>query len=137
MEAYIISHIIPCRLGRKRNDSIKIFCSISLTFQLFVQTSTSSFKYSTPTPHLTPRILENLRREKEMEVSIGSRNRSRSRTMFMVVLVFLSATVCLPHVSVSVSAHQCKAWLVQSIPTDMPHLARVSGVLSTGNNIIY
>ncbi|KAM3711288.1 hypothetical protein ACJW31_01G097200 [Castanea mollissima] len=52
--------------------------------------------------------------------------------MFMV-LVILSATLCLPHVSVSVSAHQCKAWLVQSIPTDMPHLARVSGVLSTGD----
>ncbi|PIN06854.1 hypothetical protein CDL12_20585 [Handroanthus impetiginosus] len=27
---------------------------------------------------------------------------------------------------------QCKAWLVQSIPTDMPHLSRVPGVLSTG-----
>jgi phospholipase D3/4 len=26
----------------------------------------------------------------------------------------------------------CKAWLVQSIPTDMPHLRRVPGVLSTG-----
>eukprot|EP00257_Ricinus_communis_P003387 XP_002515425.2 phospholipase D Z [Ricinus communis] len=28
---------------------------------------------------------------------------------------------------------QCKAWLVQSIPTDMPHLHQVSGVLSTGD----
>ncbi|KAL5200122.1 hypothetical protein ABZP36_021325 [Zizania latifolia] len=28
----------------------------------------------------------------------------------------------------------CKAWLVQSIPTDMPHLRRVPGVLSTGNH---
>ena len=27
---------------------------------------------------------------------------------------------------------QCKAWLVQSIPTDMPHLPRVPGVLSSG-----
>lgn len=27
---------------------------------------------------------------------------------------------------------RCKAWLVQSIPTDMPHLPRVPGVLSTG-----
>ncbi|KAL3500317.1 hypothetical protein ACH5RR_039410 [Cinchona calisaya] len=27
----------------------------------------------------------------------------------------------------------CKAWLVQSIPTDMPHLPLVPGVLSTGN----
>lgn len=66
-----------------------------------------------------------------MELSIGNRSR-RSRTMF-VVLVLVSATLCLPHASLSVSAHQCKAWLVQSIPTDMPHLARVSGVLSTGD----
>ncbi|KAF7817305.1 phospholipase D Z-like [Senna tora] len=29
--------------------------------------------------------------------------------------------------------HPCKAWLVQSIPTDMPHLSRVPGVLSTGD----
>ncbi|KAK4600596.1 hypothetical protein RGQ29_010302 [Quercus rubra] len=50
-----------------------------------------------------------------------------------VVLVFVSATLCSPHASLSVSAHQCKAWLVQSIPTDMPHLPRVSGVLSTGD----
>ncbi|KAL7122299.1 hypothetical protein ACP275_01G037100 [Erythranthe tilingii] len=28
---------------------------------------------------------------------------------------------------------QCKAWLVQSIPTDMPHLRLVPGVLSTGD----
>ncbi|XP_065851008.1 uncharacterized protein [Euphorbia lathyris] len=30
-------------------------------------------------------------------------------------------------------SQQCKAWLVQSIPTDMPHLRRVPGVLSTGD----
>ncbi|KAK3134224.1 hypothetical protein QOZ80_6AG0546560 [Eleusine coracana subsp. coracana] len=30
------------------------------------------------------------------------------------------------------AAATCKAWLVQSIPTDMPHLRRVPGVLSTG-----
>ena len=29
-------------------------------------------------------------------------------------------------------AATCKAWLVQSIPTDMPHLRRIPGVLSTG-----
>ncbi|XVE71265.1 hypothetical protein DITRI_Ditri10aG0137100 [Diplodiscus trichospermus] len=28
---------------------------------------------------------------------------------------------------------RCKAWLVQSIPTDMPELSRVPGVLSTGD----
>ncbi|KZV37781.1 phospholipase D Z [Dorcoceras hygrometricum] len=28
---------------------------------------------------------------------------------------------------------ECKAWLVQSIPTDMPHLARVPGVLSSAD----
>ncbi|XP_035815984.1 probable phospholipase D F09G2.8 isoform X3 [Zea mays] len=30
-------------------------------------------------------------------------------------------------------ADTCKAWLVQSIPTDMPHLSRIPGVLSTGD----
>ena len=95
------------------------------------------YKYSTPLTH--PRIFEKFERkretEREMEVSSGNRSRM-SRTMF-VVLVFVSATLCSPHASLSVSAHQCKAWLVHSIPTDMPHLPRVSGVLSTGNNIIY
>ncbi|XP_010265574.1 PREDICTED: phospholipase D Z-like [Nelumbo nucifera] len=33
----------------------------------------------------------------------------------------------------SVPASQCKAWLVQSIPTDMPDLPRINGVLSTGD----
>ncbi|KAI7987200.1 Phospholipase D Y [Camellia lanceoleosa] len=31
------------------------------------------------------------------------------------------------------SNSECKAWLVQSIPTDMPHLSRVPGVLSTAD----
>ena len=30
------------------------------------------------------------------------------------------------------SKSECKAWLVQSIPTDMPQLSLVPGVLSTG-----
>jgi hypothetical protein len=32
-------------------------------------------------------------------------------------------------------ADTCKAWLVQSIPTDMPHLSRIPGVLSTGSSL--
>ncbi|KAI9118630.1 hypothetical protein K1719_010962 [Acacia pycnantha] len=35
--------------------------------------------------------------------------------------------------SSEISRPNCKAWLVQSIPTDMPHLSRVPGVLSTGD----
>lgn len=31
---------------------------------------------------------------------------------------------------------QCKVWLVQSIPTDMPHLPLVPGVLSTGKKVV-
>ncbi|KAI9192234.1 hypothetical protein LWI28_019842 [Acer negundo] len=45
--------------------------------------------------------------------------------------VFLLANLSLP--SSASSSTKCKAWLVQSIPTDMPHLSQVSGVLSTGN----
>ncbi|RDX64671.1 Phospholipase D Z, partial [Mucuna pruriens] len=44
------------------------------------------------------------------------------------ILVLLSS-VC---ASTSSSPH-CKAWLVQSIPTNMPHLSHVPGILSTGD----
>ncbi|URD72193.1 hypothetical protein MUK42_33757 [Musa troglodytarum] len=43
--------------------------------------------------------------------------------------------ICLPPPTTAVTpppARQCKAWLVQSIPTDMPLLPRVPGVLFTG-----
>ncbi|KAJ4958261.1 hypothetical protein NE237_025372 [Protea cynaroides] len=38
-----------------------------------------------------------------------------------------------PHQSVSESDNLCQVWLVQSIPTDMPDLPRVTGVLSTAD----
>lgn len=47
--------------------------------------------------------------------------------LFLIVLANLSLT------RVSESSGECKAWLVQSIPTDMPDLPLVPGVLSTGN----
>lgn len=50
---------------------------------------------------------------------------------FLVVIsvgVFLFASF-----SLSSSKEECKAWLVQSIPTDMPHLSLVPGVLSTSD----
>lgn len=52
------------------------------------------------------------------------------RIVFSLVFVFdiFSSRLSLVH-----SSPQCTAWLVQSIPTDMLHLPRVSGVLSTGN----
>lgn len=49
----------------------------------------------------------------------------------IIVVIFVLATFSLP--PVSESSPRCKAWLAQSIPTDMPHLARVPGVLSTGD----
>ncbi|XP_021890690.1 phospholipase D Z-like [Carica papaya] len=49
----------------------------------------------------------------------------------VLLILFLSATLSLPRVSGS--SPLCRAWLVQSIPTDMPHLPRVPGVLSTGH----
>ncbi|KAK7283130.1 hypothetical protein RIF29_12438 [Crotalaria pallida] len=48
---------------------------------------------------------------------------------FALVLLLLS-NVCECE---STSTPKCKAWLVQSIPTDMPHLSHVPGVLSTGD----
>ncbi|GAV84301.1 PLDc_2 domain-containing protein [Cephalotus follicularis] len=55
--------------------------------------------------------------------------KDRCRISGISVAVFLFTYISLP--GATESSH-CKAWLVQSIPTDMPHLPRVPGVLSTG-----
>ncbi|XP_045804186.1 phospholipase D Y-like [Trifolium pratense] len=47
------------------------------------------------------------------------------------VIILLLALLSLNKFCESTSS--CKAWLVQSIPTDMPHLSHVPGVLSTGD----
>ncbi|KAJ4707775.1 phospholipase D Z-like [Melia azedarach] len=51
------------------------------------------------------------------------------------VILFILFNLSLPTIisSLSPSSRTCKAWLVQSIPTDMSHLRRVPGVLSSGN----
>ncbi|WOL13507.1 hypothetical protein Cni_G22277 [Canna indica] len=49
-------------------------------------------------------------------------------SLFFVLFFFAVAAAS----SSSSSRPQCKAWLAQSIPTDMPLLPRVPGVLSTG-----
>ncbi|CAI8599541.1 unnamed protein product [Vicia faba] len=48
-------------------------------------------------------------------------------TVIIVLLTLFSLN------KLSESNSSCKAWLVQSIPTDMPHLSHVPGVLSTGD----
>lgn len=53
---------------------------------------------------------------------------NQKRTTAIVVLVVVNLSSLLVF---SESSRPCTAWLVQSIPTDMPHLRRVSGVLST------
>ncbi|KAJ4826474.1 hypothetical protein Tsubulata_019443 [Turnera subulata] len=54
-----------------------------------------------------------------------------------VVTISLSLAVFLLLASLSLADSNCKAWLVQSIPTDMPHLPRVPGVLSTGDVLLW
>ncbi|XP_027085486.1 uncharacterized protein [Coffea arabica] len=73
-------------------------------------------------------------------------------TLFLLFILFLAIIInsCLSCPNKIVGAHsydsrfpagdadeeeneQCKAWLVQSIPTDMPHLPRVPGVLSSAD----
>lgn len=51
-------------------------------------------------------------------------------------LLFLLLFTNLCFITVAAESH-CKAWLVQSIPTDMPHLRRIPGVLSTGNSLFF
>uniref|UniRef100_A0A1J3CT61 Phospholipase D Z n=1 Tax=Noccaea caerulescens TaxID=107243 RepID=A0A1J3CT61_NOCCA len=53
------------------------------------------------------------------------------RVLLLYAAVLVLACLSLPRVVES--SVRCKAWLVQSIPTDMPELPRVSGVLSTGD----
>ncbi|GAB2231067.1 hypothetical protein Droror1_Dr00027354 [Drosera rotundifolia] len=55
-------------------------------------------------------------------------------TLSKLVVLLLLVALWLPNHPFSSATEiksQCKAWLVQSIPTDMPKLARVPGVLST------
>lgn len=54
-----------------------------------------------------------------------------TQRIIVFILVFLSATLFLPQPSLG--KQQCKAWLVQSIPTDMTELRLVPGVLSTAD----
>ncbi|KAF7149808.1 hypothetical protein RHSIM_Rhsim02G0213000 [Rhododendron simsii] len=54
----------------------------------------------------------------------------KQTTVALSLLVILLITNTL---SLTESKSECKAWLVQSIPTDMPHLSRVPGVLSTAD----
>ncbi|PON99234.1 Phospholipase D-like domain containing protein [Trema orientale] len=61
----------------------------------------------------------------------SSSSSSRVGITTIHILLFLVTNLSLP--TVSESSRQCKAWLVQSIPTDVPHLPRVPGVLSTGD----
>ncbi|KAG4190467.1 hypothetical protein ERO13_A07G032950v2 [Gossypium hirsutum] len=51
----------------------------------------------------------------------------------IIVSFLLFLVVNLTHPRFTESLPRCKAWLVQSIPTDMPHLPPVPGVLSTGD----
>ncbi|KAL5558229.1 hypothetical protein UlMin_034440 [Ulmus minor] len=62
--------------------------------------------------------------------SSSSCHSSRTRTTIVIALLLLSS-LSLPNVSEA--SPRCKAWLVQSIPADMPQLPRVSGVLSTAD----
>lgn len=49
------------------------------------------------------------------------------------VIIYLFVLLSLSNICESSSSSQCKAWLVQSIPTDMPNLSHVPGVLSTAD----
>ncbi|KAL6603741.1 hypothetical protein ACP70R_044102 [Stipagrostis hirtigluma subsp. patula] len=57
----------------------------------------------------------------------------RRRLLRLLLLPVLAAAALLGAPVADAGAASCKAWLVQSIPTDMPQLRRVPGVLSTGD----
>ncbi|CAN6177334.1 unnamed protein product [Urochloa humidicola] len=58
---------------------------------------------------------------------------SPHRRRLLLLPLLLAATALWGPPPAGAAADTCKAWLVQSFPTDMPHLRRVPGVLSTGD----
>lgn len=55
-------------------------------------------------------------------------------TCIAIAVLTLVVIVSLGHgVQGSASQSECKVWLVQSVPTDMPELQQVAGVLSTAD----
>ncbi|KAI8569264.1 hypothetical protein RHMOL_Rhmol02G0265300 [Rhododendron molle] len=69
-------------------------------------------------------------RERERERERNIQKKMKRTTVALSLLLILLKTNTL---SLTESKPECKAWLVQSIPTDMPHLSRVPGVLSTAD----
>lgn len=58
------------------------------------------------------------------------------KTMKLQITVWMLSLLAANLLAPRVSARRCEAWLVQSIPTDMPDLRIVPGVLSTGEQLI-
>jgi phospholipase D3/4 len=54
----------------------------------------------------------------------------------IIISLSLCLLLLLADLTLTESSPQCKAWLVQSIPTDMPHLSPVPGVLTTGKTLM-
>lgn len=54
-------------------------------------------------------------------------------TVYSLLVLITNLCLLTNTLSLSSSPDECKAWLVQSIPTDMPQLPPVPGVLSTGD----
>lgn len=65
-------------------------------------------------------------------VSVDREARAQRKMKDTIGTMGLLVLICLSILPLSHSLPRCKAWLVQSIPTDMPSLPHVSGVLSTG-----
>nr|XP_051204117.1 uncharacterized protein LOC127317588 isoform X2 [Lolium perenne] len=75
-----------------------------------------------PAPQLSPR--------RRRPAARGAMAPPIRRRLLLVLLLPVLAVAALP---AAAAAASCRAWLVQSIPTDMPHLRRVPGVLSTAD----
>lgn len=59
---------------------------------------------------------------------------SRNHTFFFFFFVSFHLSLLLYAAAAASASSSCKAWLVQSIPTDMPELPLVKGVLSSGKS---
>lgn len=66
-------------------------------------------------------------------VSLQCFIRNATKWHCVITLIMAAAVASEIPLSIALDNTRCSAWLVESIPTDLPELHRISGVLSTGD----
>ncbi|KAF5748121.1 hypothetical protein HS088_TW04G00071 [Tripterygium wilfordii] len=107
-------------------ESIMVICHFD-TFKRYSQLMTANLKRI-----VSLGLFSSLFHTRTQAAQREQKNMKPRYQITICTLVLLCTDLVSPSVSES-SPENCKAWLVQSIPTDMPELPRIPGVLSTGD----